>query len=130
MCPVVEPPTVFGGDFELRAVEWTPARLAAAGLMLLVGTLHLALATATDMLRFAVLALGLLSLFVVFFTDLWRSVYYLVVAGYVTLMAGVWYLSGQPMAVVGYADTVAKGLLIALCLYLVADERRDVEPEE
>jgi MFS superfamily sulfate permease-like transporter len=118
------------GDFELREVEWTPARLAAAGLMLVVGTLHLALTTSTDMLRFAVLALGLLWLFVVYFTDLWRPRYYLVTAGYVALMAGVWVVSGTPMSVVGSVDTAAKVALIALCLYLVADEARDVNPEE
>lgn len=120
---------MLGGEFELREVEWTPARLAAAGLMLVVATLHLALATSTEMHRFAVLALGLLSLFVVYFTDLWRPVYYLVGAGYVSLMAGVWFVSGTPMSVVGSVDTVAKVVLVALCLYLVADERRDVGTE-
>ena len=120
---------MLGGEFELREVEWTIARLAAVGLMLVVAVLHLALATTTEMLRFAVLALGLLSLFVVYFTDLWRPRYYLVGAGYVVLMAGVWFVSGTPMAEVGYADTVAKVLLVALCLYLVADERRDVGTE-
>lgn len=118
------------GDFELREVEWTPARVAAAGLMLVVATLHLALATSTELHRFAVLALGLLSLFVVYFTDLWRPGYYLVGAGYVVLMAGVWFVSGMPMTMVGSVDTAAKAALVGLCLYLLADERRDRSPEE
>lgn len=118
------------GEFELRAVEWTPARVAAAGLMLVVATLHFALATSTEMLRFAVLALGLLSLFVVYFTDLWRPVYYLVVAAYVALMAGVWFVSGTPMTMVGSVDTAGKAALVGVCLYLLTDERRDVGQEE
>lgn len=118
------------GEFELREVEWTPARVGAAGLMLVVATLHFALTTTTEMLRFAVLALGLLSLFVVFFTDLWQPGYYLLGAVYVGLMAGVWFVSGMPMTMVGSVDTAAKVALVALCLYLLADERRDVSPEE
>ena len=118
------------GEFELREIDWTPARVAAAGLMVVVATLHLALATSTEMHRFSVLALGLLSLFVVYFTDLWQPDYYLVTAGFVALMAGVWLVSGRPVAEVGYLDTVAKVALVGLCLYLLADERRDVSPEE
>lgn len=118
------------GEFELREVEWSPARVTAAGLMLVVATLHFAVATTTELHRFAVLALGLLSLFVVYFTDLWRPGYYLVGAGYVVLMAGVWFVSGMPMTTVGSVDTAAKVALVALCLYLLADERRDVSPEE
>lgn len=118
------------GEFELREIEWSPARVATAGLMLVVATLHFALSTTTEMLRFAVLALGLLSLFVVYFTDLWRPDYYLVGAVYVVLMAGVWFVSGMPMTTVGSVDTAAKAVLVALCLYLLADERRGVSPEE
>ena len=118
------------GEFELREVDWTPARVAAAGLMVVVATLHLALATSTEMHRFSVLALGLLSLFVVYFTDLWQPAYYLVTAGFVALMAAVWFVSGTPLSTVGSVDAVAKVALVALCLYLLADERRDVATEE
>lgn len=117
-------------EFELREIEWTPARVAAVGLMLVVATLHLTLATSTGMHRFAVLALGLLSLFVVYFTDLWQPVYFLLTAGFVVLMAAVWFVSGTPMTMVGSVDTVAKVALVGLCLYLLADERRDVAAEE
>lgn len=115
--------------FELRDIEWTPARVAAAGLMLFVGIAHFTLATTTGQVRFAVLALGLLVGFVVFFTDLWRPVYNLVGALYVAVMAFVWYLSGTPMRVIGVADTVAKGALVAVFVYLLATERRAADPE-
>lgn len=115
------------GEFELRDVEWTPARLAVVGLMLAVSTIHLALATSTDQLRFAVLALGLLVCFVVYFTGLWRPVYYLGGAVHVGLMGVVWFVSGMPLTMVGYVDTVLKVVLVATFVYLLFDERRDVE---
>lgn len=115
------------GRFELREVHWTPARVAAVALMLFVATVHFALATTTEQMRFAVLALGLLVWFVVFFTDLWRPAYNLVGAVYVGLMAAVWLLSGTPMMVVGVADTVAKGALVAVFVYLLAVERRGAD---
>ena len=115
------------GSFELRKIHWTPARVAAVALMLFVATAHFALATTTEQMRFAVLALGLLVWFVVFFTDLWQPNYNLVGAVYVGLMAVVWVLSGTPMLVVGVADTVAKAALVAVFVYLLAVERRAAE---
>lgn len=117
------------GDFELREVDWTPARLGVAGLMLVVSTVHFALTTTTEQLRFAVLALGLLVCFVVYFTDLWRPRYYLAGAGYVCLMGLVWFVSGMPMTMVGYVDTVLKVVLVALFVYLAFGERRDIDRE-
>ena len=116
------------GEFELRDVDWTPARVAVVGLMLVVSTLHLALATSTDQLRFAVLALGLLVCFVVYFTGLWRPVYYLGGAAYVGLMGTVWFASGMPLTMIGAVDTVVKVVLVALFVYLLFAERRDVDP--
>lgn len=118
------------GEFELRDVEWTPARVTVVGLMLVVSTLHLALATSTDQLRFAVLALGLLVCFVVYFTGLWRPAYYLGGAAYVGVMGVVWFASGTPMTMVGYVDTVLKVLLVAAFVYLLFAERRDVDPAD
>lgn len=118
------------GEFELRDVEWTPARVGLVALMLGVSTGHLALATSTDMLRFAVLALGLLVCFVVYFTELWQSVYYLGGAAYVSVMGVVWFVSGMPLTMVGYVDTAAKVVLVALFVYLLFAERRNVDPAE
>jgi hypothetical protein len=116
--------------FELREVDWSPARVAAVALMLFVAIAHFTLATTTGQLRFAVLALGLLVGFVVFFTDLWRPLYNLVGAAYVVVMAGVWLLSGSPMPVLGFTDVVAKAALFAVFVYLLAVERRGVEEGE
>lgn len=118
------------GEFELREIDWTPARLTVAGLMLVVSTMHFALTTTTDQLRFAVLALGLLVFFVVYFTDLWQPRYHLVGAAYVCLMGAVWFTSGMPMTTVGYVDTVMKGVLVALFVYLLFSERRGIDQED
>lgn len=117
------------GEFELREIDWTPARLSVVGLMLVVSTIHFALTTTTDQLRFAVLALGLLVCFVVYFTDLWRPRYYVGGAAYVCLMGGVWFVSGMPMRMVGYVDTVLKVVLAALFVYLLFSERRGIDQE-
>lgn len=118
------------GEFELREIEWTPARLAVVGLMLVVSTTHFALTTTTDQLRFAVLALGLLVCFVVYFTDLWRPRYYLAGAAYVCLMGAVWFVSGMPLTMVGYVDTVLKVVLVALFVYLTFSVRRGIDQED
>ena len=126
---LVEASTMPEGSFELRKVHWTPARVAAVALMLFVAIAHFALATTTEQMRFAVLALGLLVGFVVFFTDLWQPVYNLVGALYVGLMTAVWVLSGTPMPVIGVADIVAKAALVAVFVYLLVIEKRAAEEE-
>lgn len=118
------------GRFELREIEWTAARGGAAALMLVVATVHLAVATTTERLHFAILGLGLLVWFVLFFTDLWQPAYNLYAAAYVVLMSVVWFLGETPMEAVGYADAVVEAVLVALFVYLFATERRGVEPEE
>lgn len=117
------------GEFELREIDWTPVRLAVVGLMLVVSTTHFALATTTEQMRFAALALGLLVCFVVYFTDLWQPRYYLAGAAYVCLMGVVWFVSGMPLTMVGYADTLLKVVLVALFVYLAFGERRDIDQE-
>ena len=118
------------GEFELRKINWTPARLAIAGLMLVVSTIYFALTTTTGQLRFAVLALGLLVCFVVYFTDLWQPRYYFAGTAYVCLMGIVWFISGMPMTMVRYVDTVMKVALLALFLYLGFAERRNIDQED
>ena len=118
------------GEFELREIDWTPARLAVVGLMLVVSTMHFALTTTTEQLRFAVLALGLLVCFVVYFTDLWQPRYYLAGAAYVGLMGAVRLVSGAPLTMVGYVDTVLKVVLVALFVYLLFSERRGIDQED
>lgn len=117
------------GRFELREIEWTPARGGVAALMLVVATLYLALATTTERLRFAVFGLGLLVWFVVFFTDLWQPVYNLYGAVYVVVMSGVWFLGRRPLATVVYADVLVETALVVLFVYLFVTERRGIDPE-
>lgn len=110
------------GDYELRSVRWSPARLGVVVLALLSAGIHMALATTTGEREFALLAIGLLAGFVLFFTDLWRPVMYLAAAAYVALMALVWVMVGTPMIVLGVVDSAVQLSLIGLCLYLLVDE--------
>jgi MFS superfamily sulfate permease-like transporter len=118
------------GEFELREIDWTVPRVGVVGLMLVVATLHLALAATLDQSRYAVLALGLLVCFVLYFTDLWRPSYNLAGALYVCGMAAVWVVSGSPMTPIGYLDTGLKVALVGLFVYLLVSERRNVDPAE
>jgi len=118
------------GEFELREIEWTPAKAALVSLMLGVATVHLAVATTMQYIRFAVLGLGLLVCFVVFFTDVWRPRHNAVGAGYIVLMGAVWLYTFRPLSTVGYVDTAMKVALFVLFGYLLLAERRDIDPEE
>lgn len=112
------------GDFELREVEWSAARLASVLLALLSGSVYLAATTATEQRVFALLGLGLLVGFVVYFTDLWRPKLYLLGATYVALMVVAWVRLGMPTAgTIGLAHAAIQGALFALCLYLLVLER-------
>lgn len=118
------------GDFELREFEWTPARFAVALLLLVTAGTNFALTTTTGQLRFAVLAIGLLVGFVVYVTDLWRSIYHLVGACYVLGTAAVWFVSGQPHLLVGLLEKGLELVLVVTFLYLLFDDRRDVQSAE
>lgn len=108
--------------FELRDIEWTLSRGALVVLSLVSAAIHLALATTTGNHVFAVLALGLLAGFVVFFTNLWDPVLYLVGAVYISVMTVVWVLDGAPLLSLGVADKVVQALLFVLFLYLLFED--------
>lgn len=105
------------GDYELRRVEWSVGRLAVVLLALVSAGINFAFATATDQRVFAILGLGLLVGFIVFFTDVWESTMYLVGAAYVAGMAAVGILVGMPMDWLGMLDTGIQALLLSLCCY-------------
>ena len=86
-------------NFELRSVEWTPAKAALVVSTLVTAAIHLALATTAGDNVFAVLGLGLLVGFVAFFTDLWEPVLYLVGAVYVGITTAVWVLADRKSVV-------------------------------
>lgn len=65
-------------SFELRNVEWTLPWAALVVLSFVSAAVLLTLATTTGNHTFAVLALGLLAGFVVFFTNLWSPALHLV----------------------------------------------------
>ena len=111
-------------SFGLRSVEWTPARAALVIAALLTAGIHLALATTTGENVFAVLGLGLLVGFVVFLTDLWEPVLYLVGAVYVGVTTTVWVLAGMPQPLLGAVDKVIQAVLFALFVYMLVGEMR------
>lgn len=63
---------------------------------------------------FALLAIGLLVGFVVFLTELWSPVLYLVGAVYVGIMTIFWILVGMPEPVLGGVDKGVQAVLIVL----------------
>lgn len=114
------------GDYELRRVEWSVERLAVVLLTLVSAGINFAFATTTDQLVFAILALGLLVGFIVFFTDLWTTTMYLLGAAYVAIMAAVGIVVGMPNAWLGMLDSGIKALLLSLCCYLFVLDRTAV----
>lgn len=114
-------------SFELRDIEWTPAKVALVGAALLTAGIHLVMAAATGSQTFAVLGLGLLLGFVVFFTDLWQPVLYLVGAIYVGVTTVVWVLAGMPRPLLGAVDKVVQGALVVLFVYVLVVEMQDTE---
>ena len=111
-------------SFGLRSVEWTLARAALVIAALLTAVIHLALATTTGENVFAVLGLGLLAGFIVFFTDLWEPVLYLVGAVYVGVTTVVWMLAGTPQSPLGAVDKTVQAVLFALFVYVLVGEMR------
>ena len=109
-------------SFGLRSVEWTPARAALVIAALLTAGIQLALATTTGESIFAVLGLGLLVGFVVFLTDLWEPVLYLVGAIYVGVTTVVWVLAGMPQPLLGAVDKAVQAVLLALFVYVLVGE--------
>ena len=111
-------------SFELRSVEWTLARAVLVIAALLTAGIHLALATTTGESIFAVLGLGLLVGFIVFLTDLWEPVLYLVGAIYVGVTTVVWVLAGMPQPLLGAVDKAIQAVLFALFVYVLLGEMR------
>ncbi|WP_254840071.1 DUF7475 family protein [Natronomonas marina] len=111
--------------FELRPVEWTPAKGLLVTSALVTAAIHLALATTTGRNVFAVLGLGLLVGFVVFFTDLWQPVLYLVGAVYAGVTTVVWVLAGMPNPLLGAVDKAVQFVLVVLFVYLLVEELRE-----
>jgi hypothetical protein len=111
-------------SFGLRSVEWTLARAALVIAAFLTAGIHLALATTTGDKVFAVLGLGLLVGFVVFFTDLWEPVLYLVGAVYVGVTTAVWVLAGTPQTFLGTVDKAIQAVLFVLFVYVLVGEMR------
>ncbi len=109
-------------QLRLRTVEWTPARIVAIGLALVSSILHFALAATTGDAVFAALGVGLLSGFVVFFTELWSPILYLIGALYVGTATVVWLLAGMPLFVLGAVDAAVQTVLFVLFVYLFVVE--------
>lgn len=118
------------GSYKLREIEWTPARMALVLLTFLTAAFHFALSTTTGDTTFAVLAVGLLAGFVVFFTDLWQPVLYLVGAIYIGVMTVVWVLAGMPLLALALVDKAVQALLFALLIYLLVTEMQAMSPPE
>ncbi|WP_336135235.1 hypothetical protein [Natronomonas amylolytica] len=118
------------GSYELREIEWTWAHIALVVLAFLSAGLHFALATTTGDTTFAVLAVGLLAGMVLFFTDLWQPVLYLVGAVYVGMMTVVWVLAGMPLLALALVDKAVQALLFALFVYLLVTEMQAMSPPD
>lgn len=118
------------GSYKLREIEWTPARIALVLLTFLTATFHFALSTTTGDTTFAVLAVGLLAGFVVFFTDLWEPVLYLVGAIYIGVMTVVWVLAGMPLLALAVVDKTVQAILFGLFIYLLVTEMRSASLAE
>jgi hypothetical protein len=117
-------------SFELRDVEWTLPKATLVVLSFVSAAIHLTLATTTGNHIFAVLALGLLAGFVVFFTNFWNPVLYLVGAIYISVMSIVWVLDGAPLLSLGIADKVVQAGLFVLFVYLLFEEVGTTEEVE
>lgn len=117
-------------SFELRDIEWTLPRAALVVLSFVSAAIHLALATTTGNHIFAVLGLGLLAGFIVFFTNLWSPVLYLVGAIYISVMSVVWVLDGAPLLSLGIADKIVQAGLFALFVYLLFEEVGTIDEAE
>lgn len=115
--------------FELREIEWTAARALAVILALATAGIHLAIATMTGQKAFAVLGMGVLAGIVVYFTELWEPVFYLVGALYLGAMSVIWLLTGMPQLLFGLADKVVQGALFVLLVYLLVTESGETEAE-
>lgn len=116
-------------SFELREIEWTGPKVALVVAALVTTGIHFAIAAATPSQVFAVLGLGLLLGFVVFFTDLWNPVLYLVGALYVGGMTVVWVLAGMPRPLLGAIDKGVQIVLLVLFVYLLVAESRGADAE-
>ena len=112
-------------SFELRQVEWSPPKAVTVVAALLSAGIHLAIATTSGNDAFAALGLGILLGFVVFFTDLWAPVHYLVAAVYVGATTVYWLVAGRPQPVLGGLDKAVQAVLIASLVYLMVVEMRD-----
>lgn len=110
------------GTFELREIEWTTPRAILIVLWFVTACIHFALATTTNDSVFAILAVGLLSGFVVYFTDLWMPVYHLFGALYTGMMALVWLLAGMPLLTLGVLEMAIQTILFGLFVYVFFSE--------
>ena len=113
------------GSFELRQVEWSPPKAVTVAAALLSAGIHLAIATTSGNDAFAALGLGILLGFVVFFTDLWAPVLYLVGAIYVGATTVFWLVVGRPEPILGVLDKAVQAVLIVSLVYLIVVEMRE-----
>ena len=113
------------GSFELRKVEWSPPKAVTVAAALLSAGINLAIATTSGNDAFAVLGLGILLGFVVFFTDLWAPVLYLVGAVYVGATTVFWLVVGRPEPILGVLDKAVQAVLIVSLVYLMVVEMRE-----
>ena len=112
-------------SFELRRVEWTAAKAVTVVAAVLSAGIHLAIATTSGNDAFAALGLGILLGFVVFFTDLWAPVLYLVGAVYVGATTVFWLVAGRPEPILGGLDKAVQAVLIVSLVYLMVVEMRE-----
>jgi len=113
------------GTFELRQVEWSPPKAVTVVAALLSAGIHLAIATTSGNDAFAALGLGILLGFVVFFTDIWAPVHYLVAAVYLGATSVFWLVAGRPRPVLGGLDKAVQAILIVSLVYLMVVEMRE-----
>lgn len=111
-------------QFKLREIRWSLARIGVTVLAIVSAIIHFALSVVTGESVFALLAIGLLVGFVVFLTELWSPVLYLVGAVYVGVMTIFWILVGMPEPVLGGVDKGVQAVLFVLFVYLLVGEHQ------
>lgn len=110
---------------QLRDVKWTPTRITFVGLLFVSGSLHFVLAATTERHVFSLVALGLLAGFVLFVTQEWQSVFYLVAAVFAIAGTTIWYYLGTPLPRVGLLDAAVQSLLAVVSMGLYVSNRLD-----
>jgi hypothetical protein len=106
---------------ELLDIEWTTARFVVVVLAPITAAFHFALATTTGNTTFAVLAVGLLAGFMVFFTTSGAVLY--LVGRYVGIMTVIWVFNEMPFSTLAIVDKAVQAAF-SCCLSTCSSSRR------